>query len=842
MKKTIIKLSVFLAVFIVSLIAAGRIMNQGHDNLTMELAEATYPIVTMERNGIAYNQLHGYREAMETAFQRDTVTVLNESRSTDFTVDTYGRNITGISIEVRSTDGQRLIEDTPVTDYQTDGEQIYGTISLKDLIEKDTEYSLAVVLEVDEDTQLRYYTRALWSDSSYVDEKLAFVTDFHERLYDRTAAEELTKYLETDSSLEDNSSFHKVNIHSSFRQITWGDLPVEEVGEPVVSLKEIASQTASILINYMVCTSGEEETVYYQVEEYYRVRYTTDRMYVLDYERTMTQIPDVQNMYANNKILLGITDENVPMVESGDGNVVVFLAANQLFSYNVTNNKLTVIFSFYDENNRDARTLYGEHSIKILDVDEGGNVAFAVYGYMNRGRHEGQVGIQIYNYDNSLNTIEELIYIPYQNSYAVLAAEMERLLYLSRDQKLYLSLDNIVYEINLEGKTYSQLVHISQDDSMQVSENHKIIVWMEGEDFYHGSRLHIKNLGNGTESEIAAEAGDAILPLGFMGEDVIYGIARREDVTEDSSGSVFFPMYCVRICNSQGEPLMEYAQDNIYVTGCTVRDNQITLDRVIRLENGAYETVAQDQIMNNVEPEQGKNVVVAADIDIYERYVQIQTRNTIDSSTIQILTPKEMVFEGGRELALPSEQETARYYVYGPYGVEGIYSLPSRAVNLAYDMAGVVVDNSGSIVWLRGNRVTRNQIMAITEESVTEERGSLAVCLDTMLEYEGIIRNAEYLLSQGQTALDILQENLPDAQILDLTGCSLDAVLYYVNQDIPVLAMLENGEAVLITGFNEYNVVIMEPSTGRLYQNGMNDTTQWLSENGNRFITYMRVE
>ena len=132
--------------------------------------------------------------------------------------------------------------------------------------------------------------------------------------------------------------------------------------------------------------------------------------------------------------------------------------------------------------------------------------------------------------------------------------------------------------------------------------------------------------------------------------------------------------------------------------------------------------------------------------------------------------------------------------------------------------------------------------MAITEESATEERGSLAVCLDTLLEYEGIIRNAEYLLGQGQTALDILQENLPDAQILDLTGCSLDAVLYYVNQDIPVLAMLENGEAVLITGFNEYNVVIMEPSTGRLYQNGMNDTTQWLSENGNRFITYMRVE
>ena len=79
-------------------------------------------------------------------------------------------------------------------------------------------------------------------------------------------------------------------------------------------------------------------------------------------------------------------------------------------------------------------------------------------------------------------------------------------------------------------------------------------------------------------------------------------------------------------------------------------------------------------------------------------------------------------------------------------------------------------------------------------------------------------------------------------QVLDLSGCSLDAVLYYVNQDIPVLAILEDGEAVLVTGFNEFNVVIMEPSTGKLYKKGMNDATTWFAENGNHFITYMRTE
>ena len=43
---------------------------------------------------------------------------------------------------------------------------------------------------------------------------------------------------------------------------------------------------------------------------------------------------------------------------------------------------------------------------------------------MNRGRHEGEVGILLYTHNSSQNTIEELLYIPYDKTYAVLAAEM----------------------------------------------------------------------------------------------------------------------------------------------------------------------------------------------------------------------------------------------------------------------------------------------------------------------------------------------------------------------------------------------------------------------------------
>lgn len=842
MKKTIIRIAVCVVVFLASALIIGSIMNQGHNNMTMEMAPATLPMITMESGGVACNELHGNTVEMDVAYQKDCITLLGEGRQANFTVDTFGREITGISTEVRSIDGSRLIENSEVTGWKANGKSFSVSLTLKDLIDTNTQYSLTLILELEGEQKVYYYTTILWNDDVHISEILEFATDFHGKLYDKEVAKELTKYLEPNSKLTDNGTFHKVNIHSSFQQITWGSLEPVQEDAASIRLTQISGNVASLLMDFVVSTGEGKNKIYYNVEEYYRVRYTSERMYLLDYERTMTQIPDTTRMYANDKILLGITDENVDMMESADGNTVVFSDMGQLLSYNAATNGLTVIFSFYDKDNADRRTLYDNHGIKILDVDEGGNVKFAVYGYMNRGRHEGETGIQIISYDNSLNTIEEEVYIPYSKSYAVLKDEMEQLLYRNRQQHVYFFLENGVYDVDLENRSAEQLVSIRQDDSLQVSENHEIIVWQEGDDINHSNQLNVRNLNTGEQTVIRAEDGEAIRPLGFMGEDIIYGVARESDIRTENSGQIFYPMYKVCISNSSGNNLKEYGQDGIYIVDCAIEGNQITLSRIQRSENGSYQEILNDQIMNNVEEEPGQNKVVTADIDIYERYVQIQTKTTIDTKTIKVLNPKEVVFEGGRELTLDAVSEVSRYYVYNAYGVQGIYSAPGKAVKEAYDSSGVVANDRGITVWLKGNRVSRNQIMAIKEESVTDQKNSLTVCLDNILRHAGITRNTEYDLAQGKTAIQILEENMTGVQVLDLSGCSLDAVLYYVNQDIPVLAILEDGEAVLVTGFNEFNVVIMEPSTGKLYKKGMNDATTWFAENGNHFISYMKID
>lgn len=835
MKRFLLRTVVFLLAFAIALLTAGKIMNRDNNSMTKEMADPTLPIIMMENADIAYNELHGMVGIADVVYQRDTMTVLGENRELNFQVDTYGTELQNIAIEVRSCDGQRLIENTNITEYTLDDDVISVQTSVKDLIEKDTEYALIVVLTDANDREIRYYTRILWSDAMYTAEKVQFVLDFHEATYDDEALNTLVKYMESNSK-GNNTTLHKVDIHSSMSQLGWGELAVKQVTEPVVNLKEIASQTASLELNTIVSTGFGKNKDYYFVMEQYRIRYTTDRVYLLDFERTMTQIPDVNSeIYANDKIVLGIVAEDIPLLESEDGNIVVFEVANRLCSYNITSNKLALIFSFYDEAT-DARSVYDQHNIKILNVDEGGNVQFAVYGYMNRGRHEGEVGIQLYYYDSKMNTIEESIYIPYEKSYDILACEIEKLLYINPDGILYLYVNHRIYAVNTLEKTIEELAVMENDESIEISASHKIAVWYEKDD------LILMDLAAQTQVRIKAKTGEKLFPLGFMEEDLIYGVAREEDISTDAVGRNEVLMYKVCICDANGNLLKEYEQENIYIVSCSIVDNQITLERVRRNANGDFVEITQDHIMNNVEIVEGKNKISVVAVDTYERIVQIDLKSTIDAKTIQILTPKEVVFEGARSTTLEAEEQESLYYVYNSEGVSGIYKNPATALSKAYETSGVVVDETGKTIWIKGNRVTKNQIMAIKEQSVTDEKNSLAVCLDTILKFEGITLNTEELLAEGNTALDILQENLVEAKVVDLTGCNLDTVLFFVNQDIPVLATLDSGEAVLVVGFNQYNIVVMEPSTGRLYKKGINDSTEWFEKNGNRFITYFRVD
>lgn len=845
MKKTVIKGIYLLLIFIIAWFVISAVVNQGNTDMTMEMGPASYPVIHMNIGDTEVNSLHGYKEAMECSYQRDSITPLGEGRRVSFLIDKYEQTIEKLSFEVRSIDGGRLVENTDITEYEESEDSIRGEFSIKDLIEPDTEYMLVLLLENGWGQTIRYYTRIIQTEDYHVNEKLEYVLDFHRRTFDKEEAEELTKYLESNAE-GDNTTFAKVTIHSSFHQVTWGDLQVSKVTEPELTIKEMASQTGSLELSYIASIKDGNRDELYNVKEFYRIRYTSDRIYLLDYERTMKQIFDEKReSFVNNKIGLGIAlAEDIQLVESDGGNVFAFTDGNRLFSYNITDSKLSTLFSFYDGNYEDERTTWQKHGVKILDVDEAGNVQFIVYGYMNRGKHEGEVGISVYYFSGLVNTVEELLYVPMNSSYEIIGSELEQLSYINKSNVFFFMYDGAIYAANLENRSCEVMVSDLREESYKVSDSNRMVVWQVGEDMYSCRSLVLMNLNTKKRTEINAGNGEYIAPLGFMGEDLIYGVANADDVVRDNTGSIIFPMNCVRIQNEDGEILKTYKENGVYVTGSEIDGNQINLYRLERNEaTGEYTEIDNDQIVNTKIEVDGNNVLETVAIDIFEKIVQISVKGTIDEKTVKLLTPKEVLFEGGREIVINEKKEDVpRYYVYAKNGVEGIFTDEGNAVNMAYNLSGVVIDEKGAYVWIRGNRSVKNQIMAIKGSTVTEEKNSLAVCLDTMLQYEGIMRNTEYMLNRGETIIEILDENLENARILDLSGCSLDAILYYVNKDIPVLASLNDGNAVLVIGFNELNTVLMDPLTGTPYKKGMNDSKQMFEENGNRFITYMKTE
>ena len=286
MKKTIIKTCILVLCFVAAMFGWSMLLNQGNQSLTMAMAQPSLPTLSFQKDEILYNELHGYLTDMDITYQKETITELGENRELSFVIENLTEDIRGISMEVRSTDKSRLVENTDITEFVQENGTILVETTVKDLIEQDKEYALVINITDSMDRKIRYYTRIIWpSESKYAKEKLAFVYDFHEKTFDKERAKELTKYLES-SSKGDNSTFHKVNIYSRYSQVTWGDLDITEVTRPMIYLKSLEKETASFHLTTMVSTTEGREKDYYLVEEFYRIRYTTDR--VSWYVQTLT--------------------------------------------------------------------------------------------------------------------------------------------------------------------------------------------------------------------------------------------------------------------------------------------------------------------------------------------------------------------------------------------------------------------------------------------------------------------------------------------------------------------------------------------------------------------------
>ena len=267
-------------------------------------------------------------------------------------------------------------------------------------------------------------------------------------------------------------------------------------------------------------------------------------------------------------------------------------------------------------------------------------------------------------------------------------------------------------------------------------------------------------------TDVTGSASDYVKPLGFMQEDFVYGVAKSADVVVDAAGNTLFPMYQVKIMDTSSEEheiLKTYEKPGYYVQNITISGYTIYLNRI--QNNGtAYVDADQDMIMNR-EGDSLKVVDIATkNTDEKETQVLITLQDEAKKKTPKILTPKETILEQKREVSLKEEKDNNRYYVYVKGEVVLTTDSVSDAIIAANSQMGVVIGENQQYVWKRSRKTAQAAFNDIVVGEEDSGAGSIAQCVNAILEKEEINISVSALISQGETPKQILLNTLKDVR------------------------------------------------------------------------------
>ena len=788
-------------------------MNNETTDDRSDMNDAVLPEVMVQFGDVLTNRMYGYRQPMEADFVRDSVTPLDTTKKLTLVVNPYDTKVRNLSYEIRTSDGSKVMENRTIKSLDTGSDGYLRTeIEISSGLLMNQEYSLQITLSTNHGDAY-YYTRVVSRSATYTEQYAKFADDFVQMSLDKTQADNLAAYLETSDSAS-SRNFAGLNINSPLADISWGNLnpQLSKAGIPVI--KDINETTASISIEYEISAQNENgNTEYYLVTDFYRMRYDETRIRLLDFKRSASEVFDPSlSVISNSGLLLGVRSKDVDYLTNEDGSVTAFTQNGDIWSYVPDTGKFVEIFTFRKDTESDFRDARVEHDIKLLSVENNGDVDFMVYGYMNRGAHEGYSGVGIYHYNNDQGAIEEQVFIPCTESFEFLQEDLGTLSYVNQSGQLFIMIAGNLYQINIDENTYEVLAdHIDSDD-FGVSVTNAHAAWKSESGDYAG-QIEFIDFDTMERRRIAPEASQKLDLLGFMNEDLIYGIVLDGDTLPNATGYMIDGITTFRIEGFDGTVKKEYHQDGLYVAGVTVGTTLMEFT-LVQKSGDIYKGVKKDNIMNNSTAATDKTSVEQTSSSRQGVIVRLTFEDSPSSEEPLILYAK--VRNAGEkvvDIQVDKSSVEEVYYVYAGGGLDSVWTDPAKAVQRADKQTGVVLNRAQQYVWERGNMKTQ---ITLNTTDIPE-----------------IIRTA---------SLDVqnLQNGLGDsAKVTDLTGCSLENVLYEVSAQRAVIARTGSDSSVVIVGYDQYNTYLLDPSTGEVKPYGMNDSTALFKNAGNMFITYL---
>lgn len=812
MKKLLAKFLILFLVFLVGVSGTALLLNSQSTDNRSDLNDATLPEVMIDIDGNLVNRMYGYAQSMQADFTRDSVTPLDTTKKLSVVIDPYDAEVTGFSYEIRTSDGSKVLENKKIKNLQMDDPYLRAEVEIGSDLRMNQEYSMQISLEMGAKTAY-YYTRVVSRSKANAGKYADFVQYFSQACLDKQAADALANYLEPESTGA-ATNYSNIDINSTLSEVSWGSLKPQITQEGIPVINDINDTTASVTLEYQITSlndNGDEEV--YDVKEFYRMRYMDERIRLLDFERSANQVFDpTLPVFEDNGLILGVRDKEVEYMLNDSGSILAFVQQGDLWSYFPGNGKITQVFSFRKTEDGDFRDSRAQHDIKIIRVSDEGDIDFVLYGYMNRGDHEGCEGIGAYRYNHDKNVVEERAFIPISESYEFLKRDLGKLSYVNSENKLFLLFAKNLYKIDIEENSYEILAEGIKNSNFISSDDQSRAAWLvtSGDE---KSCIKQMDFDTGDVRLITPEKGQRLRALGFMNQDLIYGILQKTDILTDENGHTTEGIQTLRIEDFDGEIKKEYHREGLYITDISVGSTLIEFELSAKSGDSFYVPQKKDNIMNNKNTSANSAAVELVSASRTGVRIRIALEESAQTDTPLILYAKmSSMREDDVSLDTQIPQESM-YYVYAKGGLDSTYTDPAKAVLRADSLGGVVLNRAQQYVWERGNKKTKIQL---------DIADLPAVVLEATLDKSA------------------LKEGLKDVgTVMDLSGCSLESVLYEVSAQRPVIAKTGAATSVVIIGYDEYNTYLYDPVKQEIYPYGMNDSTELFANAGNIFITYI---
>lgn len=841
------KILVLVMIFIGTIFVVNRIDNRGVEEVSVEMEQATLPIVYVRYHDAFINTLHGYTGKVDTTYFRDTITPMDRGQTIELWANQGGDDFGTYEYELRSQYQGDLIENGSVTELNhSDGYDKIG-ITFRTKLEEQQEYVLVLKAMSDEETAVRYYTRVVVENNFHADELLDFVEKFNNALFDKEEAQNvISKSIEPNED-GNNEYLSHVDIHSSFYTITFADLNPTRITKPVASIKEIDDSYAVIQLKYMISATTNKVLENYYVTEDYRVRTADENnIYLLDYNRTQEALFTTDNVdISSNMFKIGIAeDEDFQFVTSSKQKKVAFTQARQLWYYDYDAGTITNVYGFCQADNyTDSRVTYDANDIKILTLQDNGDIVFAVYGYMNRGIHEGKVGIAVYQFTAEKDRMEEVLFIENNKPYDILEEDMETLMYLNEDGEFYYFDNDCIVKVDTKTKISEIFIEDVLNEHLAVSEDNHLVGYPNSLLPENTDKITVYNLNTKESKEIAAGSGERLEAIGFVETDLILGRIREGDIETRLDKTVICPISTIDIIDKDSKVVKTYGSTGVYVIEAAAKDGVVYLDRVRKI-NGEFEETTQDFITYKEEENTDKmsTTYKFSDNAYNELYLKFPDFIYVTEKPKLMMT-KHIVNEEDTTVKVTFDHTNKKFYAYAQGKYVTDYLSLNEAVRVAYENAGVVLDENGVIVWrkiaVKDYHTVADKVKIYT---VTDISDTLAACIYMMGMYEE--KNPDMALMKQDLENDMSIEDVilkyAGRQGTDITGCDFENGLYYLCKDAPVITRFADGTYVLVTSYNGEKIRYINPLEKDDIVESREEFEKKVKDSGNVFISYVR--